>query len=113
MKIRTDFVTNSSSSSYVVVVDKEYMDKVKSKLSKYHRAVFDALISKVGGGLTKCFDRDVYVISWMEGNNSTLEYLGVEDDRSDDEIDNDDGFEPALMTILKDESKFFTHSRNC
>lgn len=104
MKIRTDFVTNSSSSSYVVVVDKEYMDKVKSKLSKYHRAVFDALISKVGGGLTKCFDRDVYVISWMEGNNSTLEYLGVEDDRS---------FEPALMTILKDESKFFTHSRNC
>lgn len=43
MKTRQGFVSNSSSSSFVLVVDKKTAEEVKKEISPYSKAVIDAM----------------------------------------------------------------------
>lgn len=69
MKIRNGFVSNSSSSSFLILVEKEDYMKFYNTLSDAEKSV----INYVQRGTEKFLDRDIVVISGVEGNYSTFE----------------------------------------
>jgi len=71
MKIRTGFVSNSSSSSFVAVVDKEAYEQMKSTLGPMALAVLEEL----GVGQTKAFGRDCVIYEVMHGNHSWTDWV--------------------------------------
>jgi len=45
MKVRSGFVSNSSTSSFVIMTTKSNSDKALESLSPYHRAVMDCILN--------------------------------------------------------------------
>lgn len=87
MKVRQGFVSNSSSSSFVIASPVNIWDKVYNQLTPFEKAVADALVSKERG-----FGQDIMVISEFSdnGGGGTLEDLEVDYDTTDDGDDDDD-----------------------
>ena len=57
MKTRTGFVSNSSTSSFVLLVRKDIHDQVMAELSDFHKHCIKAV-----SGATKCLGQDVVEI---------------------------------------------------
>jgi len=76
MKIRSGFVTNSSSTSYTVVIEKDYFDEVLKKVHPYVTAMFKALTK--GQKAQTFLGKKVITLSWMSGNSDTFEYLDID-----------------------------------
>lgn len=75
MKIRTGFVSNSSSSSFVALMSKEKYDELISKMDDpLHRAVVEELSSE-----TTFMGKECVKYSYMSGNYSYLEYMSEAD----------------------------------
>ena len=68
MKIRSGFVSNSSSSSFVLIVDKKLWNSEIEKLNKDQKKVVD-IYTDGGSGEFK----DFLIFNWMTGNNG--EYI--------------------------------------
>jgi hypothetical protein len=75
MKIRNGFVSNSSSSSFVIIIPKEVADKVKETLTPYEKVVVD----HIGSTEKKFGSTDIVVHQWQSGNYSSFEYFDAED----------------------------------
>lgn len=70
MKFRSGFVSNSSSSSYVVITTKRAADEAFAKLDPYIRAVAEDYL---GGGSRAVGGVDIYAVAWMSGNVDSFE----------------------------------------
>ena len=69
MKIRTGFVSNSSSSSYVLVVTKEAHNKAYEQLSDYDRSVVNFLTSSKEQNLA---GTEVVILGTFDTNGSSI-----------------------------------------
>jgi hypothetical protein len=86
MKVRNGFVSNSSSSSFVVVIKKEVHDKVLPLLTDYQRMIIEQIAEK-----DKAFGMDVITIGDMtdHGGESQLFYdLPYDDEKNEEDDDN-------------------------
>jgi len=90
MKIRRGFVSNSSSSSYVIVVKETDHDEILDNLHPYYRAWFDETVSP---HIQKFLGKDVVVIST---------YISTEDEYP---INYDGDYPPEAETYWDDERK--------
>jgi hypothetical protein len=115
MKIRAGFVTNSSSTSYTLVIEQGYCDEIIKSLHPYVQAVCKGVIDANPQDL---FGKKVYVVSWTNGNSSTFEWLGLDYDGEippgeyDDKMNASEAFE-EFTKKLKDKSKFLETSTEC
>jgi hypothetical protein len=74
MKIRSGFVSNSSSSSYVIVIEKSVFDNLLTQLSELQRDILAFLSGREGNENSQTFmGQKVVTIQYTEGNYSTLE----------------------------------------
>ena len=71
MKTRSGFVSNSSSSSYVIVVEKTEFDKLKATLTDLQKDILAYLSGR--GESQRFMGNEVVTIQYTEGNYSTLE----------------------------------------
>lgn len=69
MKIRNGFVSNSSSSSFVVVVSKKDADEVINEMNAYEQAVINFIKKN-----QKFMGKEVSVFTCMSGNMDSWEY---------------------------------------
>jgi len=75
MKTRAGFVSNSSSSSYVLVLrDEDYQNLVKGT-SDLARSILDHIGAEEG----QLGSEKIRVISWMDGNCDSLEYFDAKE----------------------------------
>jgi hypothetical protein len=121
MKIRAGFVTNSSSTSYTIIIEKEYFDEVLTKVHPYVKALFKALAEDAE--VTNAFGRKVITLQWMSGNDNTLEYLEVDYDMEQEADEDDDEWEDGspnfyegpdkFIKELKDKDRFFMTDFGC
>ena len=71
MKIRSGFVSNSSSSSFVAFLPEEDFNKIHDSLSVLDAAV----VSAVGVSRMQFLGNDCVSFGYVSGNYSTLEYM--------------------------------------
>lgn len=71
MKIRSGFVSNSSSSSFVIVAPTAAVEKVVSSLTPYEKAIVDYLVT----GRKTFMGQPVTIFGGMQGNYDSLEYF--------------------------------------
>lgn len=72
MKVRTGFVSNSSTSSYVLVVPKKNFEKVLKNSNELTKE----LIKKLGiHKFKKAFGKELCVLYWLEGNSNIVDFL--------------------------------------
>lgn len=76
MKIRNGFVSNSSSSSFTMIVDKELHDKVMEVLT---HSYFKKVLSSISYEFN-AFGKNLIETSYTNGNYSTFEYDRIEPD---------------------------------
>lgn len=69
MKIRMGFVSNSSSSSYVILLTKDQFDKIIESMTAFEIAIVNLLDPQP----TKCFNMDMIVVDWYSGNDDTFQ----------------------------------------
>jgi hypothetical protein len=85
MKIRQSFVTNSSSSSFVVVIEKDYFDTQIKQLTPYLKAVMKALKAADVVTTQKFMGKDIVVFTYTCGNYSTMENIDVDYEPKDED----------------------------
>ena len=125
MKTRTGFVSNSSSSSFVLITTKENHDKAMEKLSPYEKAVIKAIMEPDNVFGRKCMVGGEYSDNGGGGN---LDYLEIEyededkaeDENADENADEDtdendennpyDAWEKYRNEVKKDRKSVFTYS---
>ena len=63
----------------------------------------------------KFLDKDVYTLAFMEGNSDTLEWLGVEDDRTEEEMEEEDfaGISSMFGQIFTEKDKYIMSGTDC
>lgn len=111
MKFRTSFVSNSSSSSFVLITTRENHDKAFASLSAEDQKALKDIFS-----FTKCFGNDV-AISAEVGDQGGSYISGVD---MDDENASDPGlrearyeaFEKYQKAVGHDPDKVFTHNED-
>ena len=108
MKIRNGFVSNSSSSSFLLLTTVENYERAKATLTKFQQAVAEQMKSEV-----KVFGRDMVSFeTWHNQGASWTEDFWVEGDFDEDESqDTYDAFD-ALETAVKEGPKdeYYTKS---
>lgn len=121
MKIRTCFVSNSSSSSFLILVKKALHEKLKKTLHPYVIAVMEA----VGGEVKeKCFGNVVMAFcnNMDRSGEGSLEWISVdyEDDvpineegyNKGDKMSKWDAWEIYEEEVKKHPGEFFTNSED-
>ena len=94
MKIRTGYVSNSSSSSFVLIVDKQFWDTEVSKLNEDQKKVVNVYCSN-----TENF-KDMIIFNWMTGNNG--DYIWEEIAREFEDDENPDEKRDEMMEWFDD-----------
>lgn len=103
MKLRTDFVTNSSSSSYIIIIDKDHLDnKIKSLDPQIIQEIKNVLTIKTLGQQPP-FYYSHFISYDGEGLEEGHKYL-----RSIC-----DGYDDKNLGITLDEDKFFMDREGC
>lgn len=118
MKIRQGFVTNSSSSSYVVVIEKDYFDEQVKKLSPYLKAVCKALKNNDNITKQKFMGKDIMVLTYTSGNYSTMEDLDVDyapKNEDEEEEIQETKYEAIdkIIELMTDKDKVLSNSVEC
>ena len=114
MKIRTDFVTNSSSSSFIILTTRENYYKVLEDLHPAYQALAKHMFKS-----TTAFGKKCMTASTMDGNGWSWSEFFDFDYSGDypDDIDPDDfpwqGFDKICKLLEEgDEDNTFTHSQS-
>lgn len=114
MKLRTGFVSNSSSSSFVLITTEKNWDQAKQDLSAYQVAVGEALMSTP----TEFLGQKVVKFStWENHGGSWSDYLEVdveppdEKDEYGDQVGVYDAFE-KVAAALKAGGDVLTHRKD-
>ena len=112
MKTRNGFVSNSSSSSFVIVVPTETYDKVVATLSDLEKR----MVKHMGSKSKTLFGKNISVISGVSGNYDSLEGFDPYDndgepDETTEEFDVYGAWEDFVMAlkIKAGDGNFFTH----
>lgn len=72
MKIRTGFVSNSSTSSYVLIVTKKNFEKVLKNSDDLTKKLIQRLKTHE---FQKAFGKELCVLYWSEGNFNIVDFL--------------------------------------
>ena len=111
MKIRTGFVSNSRSSSFVLIVKKELHEKLKETLHPYVIAVMDAL-----GKEKECLGNPVMVFAnnMDRGGESSLSWTHVDyDGEMPEEAESPyDAWEIYQTEVEKHPGEFFSNDED-
>ena len=102
MKIRTGFVSNSSSSSFVIAVRKEAHEEALKQLTKYEKAIINDIARE-----DKIFDIEVFIIGDMTdmgGNSWTFEEFPIYEEEGETAYDT---FEKYESLVKKDKTKYW------
>lgn len=75
MKIRNGFVSNSSSSSFVIVFNPNYNMKGKKKIDEFGDSPFDKIIEMYGQKEAICNSAEDMIKSWCENNGLEREQV--------------------------------------
>jgi len=104
MKIRNGFVSNSSSSSFLLVTTKENYDKVLEDLALSEED--QELLKECDYlfGTKKVFGKDCVIVSYQEGNYSSFDNLP---EGSYELVE-----EKIVSALRKDSDNCFTHSED-
>lgn len=113
MKVRSGFVSNSSSSSFVAVIPIEIHEKVLAQHHPYVRATVETLGSK-----RTVFGRECFVTStWSDQGTSIWEYLDVDwprdeipDTKYGGEMEPYFAYEELYLEEVRKEGEIFVHS---
>jgi len=114
MKIRNGFVSNSSSSSFLLLTTAENYEKVKATLTKFQQAVAEKMKTDL-----KAFGRDMVSFeTWQSHGSSWSEHFYIDDEElqedaeanpeGEDTCDAWDSFLNAMEKSPKEE--YFTKS---
>jgi|GEM_PF-6661837 len=77
MKRRMGFVSNSSSSSYVVLFTQEQFDKMLEGMNAFEKAIVELLDPTK----KKCFEnQNIVAMSWWSGSHETFSYRSHNED---------------------------------
>ena len=120
MKIRQGFVSNSSSSSFVIIMTAEQHKEWLDKLNPYEKQVVDEL----GHDGQKFNGSDVIILSGVTGNYSFYEDMSLEPIEEDKDLDEGDicekyemsEFEPGEVWYSAEEKlpkDIINHSVDC
>ena len=110
MKVRLSFVTNSSSTSYTVIVEEAYLKEVLAKVEPYVAAVAKALI-KQEGSTQNFLGSKVETFGYTSGNYSTFEDFDFEFDGEipkseyDEEMNAEEAFGIFIHKLQENEEK--------
>ena len=110
MKVRMGFVSNSSSSSFVLFVKESDFEKVRKDLSGLEKSMLDT----VGAEKVKAFGLNLVKISWMSGDGSVLENCTFDDvELSEEEKEKlEDEGPDSLFDEVVEKLKKFPHLEN-
>ena len=114
MKIRIGFVSNSSSSSYLLLTSKECHDGVTAKMTERER-----LALKIFGQFEEegtLFGVPIVILSYMSGNYGDYLYYQIREDEQWDafsEAAEDDPMDEIWETVAKYEEKVRKNKENC
>ena len=86
MKMRMGFVSNSSSSSYIVLLTKEKFDGILETLTDFQKKVINLLAVPA-----HCFGQDMVLTEWTSGNYDTFE--GIDTEKLFEGSDEDDDWD--------------------
>ena len=124
MKTRLGFVSNSSSSSYLIITSKECHDKVLSAMTERERLALEIFGCIENSGST-LFGVPIVTLSYMDGNNGDYLYDNIRGDERYEEFcstseENDDGMDEIWeavssykTAVRKDKENTFSHSEDC
>ena len=108
MKIRNGFVSNSSSSSFVVLTTVENHNRAMDKLSDYTKAVVNKIMYKKDKQL---FGRDMMVGGYLDTHGcSIFDDISVDVNPEDDEDDSmSEAFDYYVSVLGEQPDELFTH----